>query len=336
MFKFAAVAVLISFSLLLSSCNNTQQESISSSRDEEQPIISVGVSFADFNDNYYSLIMSELSEIDYDDNSLKIEFLDAAGDSNQQQDDIQYLISLGVDVVAVNLIDESYAESVCNYARAAEIQVLFFGAKPLEAGLPEYDNYVYLHINEADLGTLQAQMAISDFNTEVIADKNGDGVLQYLLLKGELENPITAERSEAVVASLNTINSSMIAEANTDWSTDSARKQCEAWQESAELLNAEAIFCNSDGIALGVIEMLKEYELSIPVYGIDAIPQAIDIIDDGQLMGTVYNDPYEMAEAISMVAANMARGYELVESTALTAVSPTEVTVPVAAIKPTS
>ncbi len=332
--KFSALAIFMSLVMLLSSCEEARSEPASSSQAIVHPTVSIGVSLFDLDDNYISLINAELQEIDYDDNTLKIEIRSSEGDSDLQLSEVINLISMGVDVIAVNLVDVENAVTICNHAKAAQIDVVFFGAKPPLDSLAEFDNYIWLGTSEANSGSLQAEMAITDFNNGNVADKNGDGVMQYLLLKGEEENPITTQRSEALTAALSAAGAVMLAEAETDWSAESAMMQSEEWLNANMLTQADVVFCNSDGIALGVIELLKQTEESVAVYGIDAIPQAIDIIDDGILMGTVYNDPYLMAEAVAMVSANIAREYQPTEYTRLTADSPTEITIPVGEVKP--
>ena len=56
----------------------------------------------------------------------------------------------------------------------------------------------------------------------------------------------------------------------------------------------EVVLCNNDAMALGAIEAIKEANLvpgkDIYVVGVDALPEALDEIKSGALMGTVFND----------------------------------------------
>ena len=52
-----------------------------------------------------------------------------------------------------------------------------------------------------------------------------------------------------------------------------------------------AILANNDGMAIGALEALKENDRTdILVFGVDAIPDAVKLVDDGQLAGTVLQD----------------------------------------------
>jgi ribose transport system substrate-binding protein len=75
---------------------------------------------------------------------------------------------------------------------------------------------------------------------------------------------------------------------------------------TAELLGGlprvDGILCANDVMALGAIEALKGVGRTIPLVGVNAIPEAIDAIKNGSLLATVDFD----AMAISSIATEAA------------------------------
>ena len=84
----------------------------------------------------------------------------------------------------------------------------------------------------------------------------------------------------------------------------------------------EAIIANSDPMAIGAIEALQKYGYNngdkaktIPVVGIDGIPEARDLIKKGFMTGTVVQDPSAMAQALYTVGMNLVDNKDPLEGT---------------------
>ena len=142
-------------------------------------------------------------------------------------------------------------------------------------------------------------------------------------LKGPENITVTLARS---LYSISTINDSGIK------TQEILSKSC-YWDEkcaedSMELLflryngKIEAIISNNDAMAIGAIKALQKYGYNkgdkskyIPVFGIDGIPEAIDLINKGFMTGTVFQDPNETAEALYTVGLNLAHNRNPLENT---------------------
>ena len=73
----------------------------------------------------------------------------------------------------------------------------------------------------------------------------------------------------------------------------------------------EVVIANNDEMALGAIEVLKdkgymEKDYRIPIIGVDGIDGAIEEIENGVMLGTVFNNSYEQAKCI------VSKVYELI------------------------
>ena len=60
----------------------------------------------------------------------------------------------------------------------------------------------------------------------------------------------------------------------------------------------EVVIANNDAMAMGAVEALKAHnKSSIPVFGVDALPEALALVKSGAMAGTVLNDANNRAKA---------------------------------------
>lgn len=79
--------------------------------------------------------------------------------------------------------------------------------------------------------------------------------------------------------------------------------------------NIEVIIANNDEMAIGAIQALQEYGYNkgdstrmIPIVGVDAIPEAQELIEQGIMTGTVLQDAKAMAEVTYSMGMNLVEG----------------------------
>lgn len=66
----------------------------------------------------------------------------------------------------------------------------------------------------------------------------------------------------------------------------------------------KAVACANDDMALGVVEVAKAQQLSVPIIGYDALPEALLAIKDGTMAGTVEQFPGQQAsQALDILVA---------------------------------
>ena len=86
--------------------------------------------------------------------------------------------------------------------------------------------------------------------------------------------------------------------------------------------NIEMIISNNDAMAIGAIEALQKYGYNngdptktIPVFGIDGILAAQELIKKGFMTGTVFEDPNDTVEALYKVGLNLVYNIPPLEDT---------------------
>jgi methyl-galactoside transport system substrate-binding protein len=103
------------------------------------------------------------------------------------------------------------------------------------------------------------------------------------------------------------------------WDAAKGKELMETWL-AAHGEKIEMVICNNDGMALGAVEALKasgyfEGDKFMPVVGVDAIPEALDLVEKGQMAGTVLNDAENQGKATLELAVNAALGKDVLEGT---------------------
>ncbi|MGL4944781.1 MAG: substrate-binding domain-containing protein, partial [Fusobacteriaceae bacterium] len=100
------------------------------------------------------------------------------------------------------------------------------------------------------------------------------------------------------------------------WDTAQAKDKTEAWLSGPNGEKIEVVIANNDAMAMGAIEALKaNNKSSIPVFGIDALAEALALVESGAMAGTVLNDGPNQAQATFDLANNLANGKAAGEGT---------------------
>jgi methyl-galactoside transport system substrate-binding protein len=279
----------------------------------------IGANIYSFADNFMNGVMKPELESYAVSKGAVIEVVDSEGQQSKLNDQVDVFISKGVDVLAINLVDPAAAATIIEKASAAGIPLILFNKEPTEAGtMTSYDKVWYVGTNSAESGIIQGQMMVNDWKANAAWDKNGDGVVQYVMLKGEPGHPDAEARTiESVKAFVDAgIKVEQLAlEADPNWSTQHGNDKMQAWLTSSFGKNIELVICNNDGMAFGAITALKAAGVSLPLYGVDALDQALTHIADGEMNGTVLNDGVNQSRATVDLAVNAAMGKPVTEGT---------------------
>lgn len=160
----------------------------------------------------------------------------------------------------------------------------------------------------AEEGTEKKQLILSPR-----VDKNGDGVIQYLMFEGEAGHQDAIVRTEYSVNTLmqQGIPMEKLSYAIANWSRAEAQsKMMQFYPEFQDQI--ELILSNNDDMALGVLDAYDKIGLPKDkrpfIYGIDGTVVGLEAVKKGNLMGTVYNDEQGQAKALFQLAYRLATG----------------------------
>ncbi|MBS5949229.1 MAG: galactose ABC transporter substrate-binding protein [Clostridium sp.] len=287
--------------------------------------VKVGVLLYKFDDTYISTVRQSLEKIQSE-NPDKVEFTfyDGKGDQATQNDGIDTLLQKDVDLLLVNLVDTGAAPTVIDKIKSAEKPVVLFNREPATDTIKGYDKAIFVGTNAKEAGVMQGKILTDFWNKDSKAvDKNGDGILQYVMLKGEPDNPEAVARTEYSVSTLNDngIKTEELALQVCNWQNDLAQSATEAWL-SRFGDKIEAVISNNDGMAQGAIAALQaqgynngDTAKTIPVVGVDATAAAQDLIGKGFMLGSVLQDADGMATALYETGMNLAAGKDAIDGT---------------------
>src|SRR5690625_3886893 len=124
------------------------------------------------------------------------------GDQSIQNDQIDILIERQVDALVVNIVDIGAAQSVIDKAKEAGIPVVFFNREPDTDVIKSYDMARFVGTKPKEAGIIKGEM-MAEVWKEGDYDRNGDGVMQYVMLKGDADNPEAIARTEYSIKTLN-------------------------------------------------------------------------------------------------------------------------------------
>ena len=161
-------------------------------------------------------------------------------------------------------------------------------------------------------GIIQGDIIAKQWKAHPEWDLNKDGVIDYVLLKGEPGHPDAEARTIYVTKTLDETHKIKTNGLNVDtamWDTAMAKDKADAWLSGPNGEKIEVVIANNDAMAMGAVEALKAHnKSSIPVFGVDALPEALALVKSGAMAGTVLNDANNQAKATFDLAKNLAEG----------------------------
>ncbi len=282
--------------------------------------VTIGATIYNFGDNFMNGVVAPALKTYAKENQVSLTIVDSENQQAKQNDQVDIFINKGVQILAINLVDPASARTIIEKAKEADIPLIFFNKEPTEVGVMGiYDKVWYVGTNSAESGILQGEMIANDWKANPSWDLNGDGVMQYVLLKGEPGHPDAEARTKESVASIRRMGirvQELALQADPTWSTQFGNDTMAAWLTSSFGNQIEVVIANNDGMAFGAITAMASAGISLPIYGVDALEQARQLIKEGKMSGTVLNDGVNQARAVIELAVNIAKGKNPTEGTA--------------------
>ena len=208
---------------------------------------------------------------------------EANNDTQKQAEQVRTFAAKGYDVMIVNLVDTSTAETII--AEAGDIPIIFVNRRPDDSVLVQ-GKYAYVGSQEYDAGKMQAE-----FLAKYFAGRTDP--INYVLFMGQLGLENTQQRTDSVKTELTkagfTLNK--VFEDTAKWDRATAMDMMQTFLGTGAKF--DCVICNNDEMALGVIEALKAggVDLSkLPVVGIDATDMACQSVKNGEMAMTVFQD----------------------------------------------
>ena len=263
----------------------------------------VGVAIYNYNDNFMTLYRQEIEAyfktLETDTVKYEVTIQDGKNDMATQSAQIDTFITQQMDVIICNLVQTSSAEVIIDKVVDAEIPLILINREPLgDNGDESYEGIInnpgvcYVGADARQSGTYQGEIVLALDNK---GDMNGDGVVKYVMIIGDPENPDAQYRTQFSIKALTDAGVTVepLVEQIGNW--DQTKGQEIAASALSQFGNEiDIIFCNNDGMALGAAESIaaagRVVGQDILLLGVDALPECQEMVQNGTMTGTVLND----------------------------------------------
>lgn len=233
---------------------------------------------------------------------------DGEDDAAKVNNKLDVALTKGIKSIAICAPDRECTAELMEKCKSEDVPVVFFNMEPMEATMQAYDKIWYVGAKASESGTMCAQALIDYWNANTeVADKNGDGVLQIVILQGEIGQQDVVLRTDAYKAALEAagIKYEILACDTANWDQAQALDKMNTWITSYGIDGIEGVLCNNDGMAMGAVQAALNNGYNqgdatkyMPIVGIDATVEALQSMKDGALLGTVLNDRTSQSIAV--------------------------------------
>ena len=227
--------------------------------------------------------------------AINVELMNASQSQLTQNEQVKSLIEKGCDVICVNLVDCTEPTTITDLAENKQVPIIFFNRELVAEDLERWSELYYVGADALQSGVLEGELAANAFKTNAKMDKNGDGICQYVVLEGEAGHQDSIVRTEYSLNTLieNGVEAEKLGYAMANWNRAQAQTKTAALltQFSGKI---ELIIANNDDMALGAIDALRDSQIPREdwpgVVGIDGTDAGLLAVENGEMLGTVYND----------------------------------------------
>jgi methyl-galactoside transport system substrate-binding protein len=293
----------------------------------------VGICIYNFADTYIASVRDAIkTQLDAKADTITYEVLDGQNDQAKQTDQVDTLLAKGIDVLVVNVVDISAAQSIVDKAKAKNVPLIFFNREMPDAVVQSYANKcAFVGTQPEQAGIMQGDLIAQIMKDHPEYDTNKDGSINYVMFKGQLGNPEAEARTKFSVDQAKTDGVKLVelgTDQPCDWDTAKAQAAMATLITQYGIAGdkgIELVIANNDGMALGAIAALNAASPAyntgsgafIPVVGVDATADAKDNITKGKMSGTIMQDAVGMATGIVSMIPNAAAKKAFIDGTTL-------------------
>ena len=305
--------------------------------------LSIAVLYYNYSDAFISNVRNEM---DAKWEELGITFNNQDGNTNAgtQLDQVNTAIANGVNALVVNAVEASADETtqaIVDAAKNANIPVVFFNREVSNDVINSYDKAAFVGTDPAEAGHMQGEL-IGNYLLENYdaVDLNGDGVISYVMFKGQENNPEAEYRTQYSVEDANKIleengkpalayydsaaATQYLVDPNGSWSAAAAQDYMTTILSAYSEANGnmvELVIANNDDMGLGAITALETAGYNngtgttIPVFTVDGLQGIVDAINAGKATGAVGQSASGLAEAVATLLQNYQETGDLMSNT---------------------
>lgn len=296
----------------LAGCGSKNDNAGTTGGSDSSSLPKIGVAIYKFDDTFMTGVRNSIT--DAAKGKAEVDIVDSQNSQPTQNDKVDLFINKKVKALIINAVDRTAAGVLIDKAKTADVPVVFLNREPLADDMNKWDKVYYVGAKAEESGTISGQLLVDYWKSHPEADKNKDGIMQYVMLKGEPGHQDAELRTKFSIKAIEDagIKVEKVAEDTAMWDRVKGQDKMQSFLASKGD-KIEAVLANNDDMALGAVEALKaagyfKGDKYMPVVGVDATAPAIQALQDGTLLGTVLNDAKNQGKATLAIAAALAKG----------------------------
>ena len=307
--------------------------------------LNIAVLYYNYSDAFISNVRNEM-DAKWEEMGITFNNQDGNTNAGTQLDQVNTAIANGVNALVVNAVEASADETtqaIVDAAKNANIPVVFFNREVSNDVINSYDKAAFVGTDPAEAGHMQGEL-IGNYLLENYdaVDLNGDGVISYVMFKGQENNPEAEYRTQFSVEDANKIleengkpalayydsaaATQYLVDPNGSWSAAAAQDYMTTILSAYSEANGnmvELVIANNDDMGLGAITALEtagyntgaEGSTTIPVFTVDGLQGIVDAISAGKATGAVGQSATGLAEAVATLLQNYQETGDLMSNT---------------------
>lgn len=230
---------------------------------------------------------------------IEVVVTDAKGDTNVQNGQVDDFIVQSVKIISAIPNDLDGSIPSLEAARSADLPYVSFLTTIRDAD--DYPGFIYIGSRNYDAGEMQGKFLVETLpeNAKIIYFTGAPNDQQYIDRKAGLMDQLETRKDIEILAEYNVDN-------RKDLGMSTAEDVLQAFDKF------DAIVCQNDDAALGVVEALKSAKRleGITIVGLDGSAAALESIKAGELTMSVLQDAKAQAKAGAEVFAQIRDGVD--------------------------
>jgi len=227
-------------------------------------------------------------------------FLDANGDVSKQNNDIQDLITQGVDAIIINPVNPDAVVPSLEAARAADIPVITVDRSINGEGVT-----AHIGRDNKKMGGLVGEAVAERLK------KDGIEGAKIIEIQGDAGGAVMMDRRDGFHAALEGSGHTIVQGPYAEYI------RANAMVAMQDLLQANSdvkvVYAHNDDMALGAMQVLQESGRDdVLIAGVDGLSEALQMMESGgNYIATALNDPQYLGDVTIQVAREAAAGEEV-------------------------
>lgn len=293
-------------------CSQEMSPTPSSGAPDVYPTATVGVSMSATNTNaFFQDMYNSFKSAGEEQASITLLLDEANNNQNRQYQQLDDMIAKGAKALVVNMVDVSQGEKFVKKYCDKNIPVVYINRSPGEKNMAQCHTAYFVDGDANQAGVIQGLTVLESWQKNPAWDKNNDGKIQYAMLEGLPGHAGAMARTKWSVGTMQNyptlgVPVQKVFQDYAMFNKEKASELIESWIADPNFANVEVLLANNDNMAIGAIETLKQHNIELPVFGIDAGEQGKELVKSGDMEATVFNDYDNQARVALRMAANLA------------------------------